>query len=67
VHVNRLRSIARKEEEPVRATPQDRWAQGDIFAGSTRGVTEQTVPTTRRSSATPGSRQNGPGTAVLSR
>jgi hypothetical protein len=69
VHMNRLGSIAREEEEPIRATPQNRWAHGDIFAGSGRGVTEETVPTTPISTILRHSRKpaTGTGPATLSR
>ena len=51
VHVNRLGPIAREEEEPIGATPQDGRAHGNIFAGSARGVTEETVAATPLSSS----------------
>jgi hypothetical protein len=38
VHVNRFVPIACEEEEPIRATPQDRRAHRDILAASTHGV-----------------------------
>jgi hypothetical protein len=36
VYVNRLGPVAREEEEPVRAFPQDRGAHGNILADSRR-------------------------------
>jgi hypothetical protein len=46
MHMNRFGPIAREEEEPIGATPQYGRAHGNIFAGSARGVTEETVAAT---------------------